>query len=103
MKIHQFKILPGVGPVEIDQTGTLFDLLNAIPYLFNKNRLPPVVVINSILKTGHQDAGMSGGVRWPPFSITHEEFMELSDHCRQQGMQICDPPAWVTNQRLFQI
>jgi hypothetical protein len=75
----EFTILPGVGPGEIKTTGTLIDLLEAIPYLLSHNTVPPFHVINNLLLSGEEDCGMSGGAMWEPFSLSREQYENLSN------------------------
>jgi hypothetical protein len=39
--------------------------------------IPPRHVLNSTLRTGKCDAGMSGGCIWKPFEIAEDEYAEL--------------------------
>lgn len=103
MKECVYYILPGAGGGERKESGTLYDLLASIPYLFSKKRLPPLAVINSILAHGIEDAGMSGGVRWDPFTISSKEFRVLADHCLSLGFDVPDAPEWVSTRNYFQI
>ena len=87
MKECKYTLFPG----KFDESGTLFSLLNSVPYLLMKKRLPPLVVVNDILIGGRVDAGMSGGVEWDPFTITSEEYRELAKHCECLNFEICTP------------
>lgn len=48
-----------------------------IPYLFFGGVIPPLAVINSVLKRGGGDAGMSPGASWEPFTLTEAEYEQL--------------------------
>ena len=103
MKEIEYWLLPGVGPGRDKVNGSLYELLNSIPYLFCKKRLPPISVINSILESGLSDAGMSGGVEWNAFTISESDYAELADYCSALGFEITNPPEWVKNRNYFQI
>ena len=103
MKTYTYHELPGVGPGELEQQGSLLELLQSIPYLLTRNRLPPLVVLNAVLEGGEADAGMSGGARWAPFSIDQQEYMQLARQCRELGLEITEPPAWVKDRTDFVI
>ena len=80
MREIKYTILPPVGDAETHRHGTVKELLFAIPYFFLRDRLniiPPISVLNDLLKLGIVDAGMSGGYRWRPFEISQEEYDEL--------------------------
>ena len=57
--------------------GSVAALLRSMPYALSAGLLPPLHVLNSLLRTGISDAGMSGSCEWPPFEITDEEWREL--------------------------
>jgi hypothetical protein len=48
-----------------------------IPYLFFEGIIPPLSVVNSVLRTGGGDAGMSPGTSWEPFVVTDREYAQL--------------------------
>lgn len=80
MKNVKFTILPPIGSGETHKHGTVKDLLFEIPYLFIKNRknlIPPIYILNDLLKSGIKDAAMSGGIRWKPFEVSEEEYRNL--------------------------
>ena len=53
-----------------ERRGTVAELLESIPYLLADRLLPPLRVVNDVLRRGVHDAGMSGGCSWRPFEIT---------------------------------
>lgn len=59
----------GEAPLEV--------FLLDIPYLLMYGVIPPLPVINEILKSGGGDGGMSPGTSWEPFTITETEYKEL--------------------------
>jgi len=103
MKKLTYKLRAAMGPDDLERSGTLFDLLNSIPYFLRRKRLPPLVVINEILSKGVVDSGMSGGVQWTPFAIEEKEYDELAQHCESLSFEIARPPKWVTTRSYFQI
>ena len=48
-----------------------------IPYLFLSGVIPPLTVINYVLRHGGGDGGMSPGASWEPFTVTEAEYPEL--------------------------
>jgi hypothetical protein len=67
-----------IGPWEY---GSLDKFLLALPaFRFQINLYaiaPPLHVVNEILATGKDDAGMGGGAEWKPFQISSEEYEEV--------------------------
>ena len=101
MRRHVFTLLPPVGDQETVEEGSVIDLLGRIPYLLSSHILPPLHVLNELLQIGHSDAGMSGGCRWNPFTLSQEEFRELvSVLAQREGedfVEFVSPPKWVTS------
>jgi hypothetical protein len=58
------------------KAGLPFFLL-VIPYLFLGGVIPPLAVINGVLKRGGGDGGMSPGASWEPFALTEAEYTQL--------------------------
>jgi len=72
----RFKRHPAVGGNTFPwERGTLLDLLLALPARLDF--MPPLAVVNDILRKGEMNAGMSGGASWKPFSINDSEYAEL--------------------------
>jgi len=68
-------LLPGVGPGKSPREGTWADVVDSIPYfLLGGGPIPPLFLINEVLKTGKVDAGMSGGCEWPPSELNEDEY-----------------------------
>ena len=99
----KFYELPPTGMDVIERDGDLLELLQSIPYLMMGRRLPPLSVLNSILETGLADAGMSGGVRWDPFTIDDEQYKQLSVRCRKVDLATPTYPDWVRSRSDFQV
>lgn len=77
MRTVAYKVLPGMGRGKSKREGTLQDLLESVPYFFLKGFIPPLTVVNEILRRGRADAGMSGGCEWAPFEIDPAEYEAL--------------------------
>jgi hypothetical protein len=86
-KITYYKIPATGGSLRLKE-GTVKDLLLSIPYLLNAHIplqrrvkgtgvIPPLKIINEILTTGIDSAGMSGGCKWEPFQINEDIFKQL--------------------------
>ncbi len=66
------------GPGESSEEGTVADLLCAIPYLIGFGwPFPSHVQLNSLLRKGYADAGMSGGCEWEPFALEVGEYDDV--------------------------
>jgi hypothetical protein len=81
-----FTVEPGVGRGEFPREGDLADLLFAIPYLL-MDEIPPLAVLNDVLRRGREDAGMSGGCIWEPFEIDATEYGELVEELQRRGQR----------------
>jgi hypothetical protein len=85
-------MLPGLGPGSIPTIGTVADLLCDIPYLVWWGApLPSRAQLNSLLRTGYYDAGMSGGAEWPPFELTEDEYAEVVQALASDGRLVARP------------
>ena len=80
-------------------TGTLADLLQHMPYLLVLGVIPPLEVVNDLLRRGINDAGMSGGVRWEPFEVDAAEWAEARAALEDggAGYRLVQPPPWVAD------
>ncbi|MBI5570495.1 MAG: hypothetical protein HY914_11160 [Desulfomonile tiedjei] len=98
MKKITYRYLPPVGPRDPSNpvTKPLADFVEEIPYFLAFNLIPPLSVMNEEFSTGEDDAGMSGGCVWEPFTIAKEEFDELVRELQNRGMRYVEPPQWVT-------
>lgn len=92
-----------MGDVETATRGSVAALLRDIPYLLIGGLIPPLLVINGVLRKGVDDAGMSGGCRWDPFEITEAELDEVVRELEANGdrdgrpLRFEEPPDWVAN------
>jgi hypothetical protein len=103
MKTYKFIELPPMGPGETERNGSLYDLVKSIPYFFARSRLPSLKVMNSVFETGMVGGGMSGGVKWEPFTIKDQDYTELANQCKQHDIEIPECPPWISNYSDFQI
>ena len=79
--------------------GDIFTLLVDVPYFFPARIIPPLLVVNEVLRTGLVDAGMSGGCEWKPFQIEKNEYEELVKALKKERFKAIIPPAWVETER----
>jgi hypothetical protein len=64
----------------IKTQGTVIDLLKILPttrYGIDKGALQGIHWLNALLLSSKEDAGMSGGAEWEPFTISQEEYDEI--------------------------
>jgi len=76
------------------------DLVRETPYLIYLNVIPPLHILNQVLETGREDAGMSGGAEWQPFQVTLEEHATLVQELEnypQREYHYVPPPSEITN------
>lgn len=66
-----------LGP-GVKRQGRLSDLVVDIPYLMDATGvIPPLAVLNQVLRAGGDQGGMGPGTKWRPFSIGTMEYDEL--------------------------
>jgi hypothetical protein len=71
----------GEGPWEFAALDKFILSIPAFGYTLGiSGVMPPVHVINEILSRGEDDAGMSGGAKWKPFTIEQDEYTELVEN-----------------------
>jgi len=92
----KYEILAAVGPGRLFEEGGLADLLFDIPYLFLGKIIPPIGVVNEILRKGTVDAGMSGGCKWKPFRVDRTSYAKLVADLKKLGFRVVEPADWVT-------
>lgn len=96
MKTVTYEILPCVGPDSRTETGTIRSMLDFAPYRFVSEKIiPPLKVLNDFFMSGIDDGGMSGGVKWSPFSINEREYKELREAFLAEDWASLDIPNWV--------
>src|SRR5262245_4291946 len=109
MRNIEYILLPPVGSDETPVYRSIADLLRDIPYLLSSGIIPPLSVVNQILRSGLEDAGMSGGCRWKPFELSKDEFAEVLDDLQATGdrdgdpLRFEEPPTWVETPRDWNI
>jgi hypothetical protein len=99
MRTITFEVFAPTGPAGAHIEGTVADLLEYIPYLLAMRIIPPLEVVNDVLRRGHSDAGMSGGCRWEPFKVDSHEWEELREalEARATPHRYVAPPEWVSS------
>lgn len=88
-------MMAAVGPGELRKSGSALSLLLSIPYFFVSEVIPPIFVINDVLRKGVVDAGMSGGCRWKSFQLDEVEYEDLVSKLKQKKFAEITPPDWV--------
>ena len=90
METRRYKVHAGVGGSKWE-TGSTLSMLESMPtvnwYLRYYRVVPPLHVLNELLATGRDDAGMSGGCEWRPFSLDPSEYTELAE-------ELCTSPDY---------
>ncbi|GMV29250.1 MAG: hypothetical protein AMXMBFR59_13750 [Rhodanobacteraceae bacterium] len=79
---------------------SIADVLRVYPYLLVGGLIPPLAIVNALLRAGAVDAGMSGGGRWEPIELSLEEFEEVISDLIAHGtggrpLRYAEPPDWV--------
>ena len=75
MRRLRYELLPSIGPCAMPVEGTVVDLLFDIPYFIGWGApFPSRDQLNSLLRKGYRDAGMSGGCEWAPFELSADEY-----------------------------
>lgn len=100
-----FRHLPGVGGRDLESLPEVHDrldnFLHAIPYFLSPATdipaLPPRAVLNSVLRTGEEDAGMGSGANWEPFELSEAQYGALEELVESIGSMRILPasPDWV--------
>ena len=70
------EIAPNDERIEIVDS-TLLEFLLDIPYLLSSKCMPPLQVINEVMRAGVYDVGMSGRREWTPFELDTQEYDQL--------------------------
>ena len=99
MRQIRYTVEPGVGEAT-ETEGNVADLLESIPYLLTDGLVPPLHLLNALLRLGDAEAGMSGGCGWEPFELSTGEFRELVDELEARPpdkgrCRFVEPPEWV--------
>ena len=94
MRRLRYELLPPIGPGTMPVEGTVVELLFDIPYLIGWSApFPSHDQLNSLLRKGYRDAGMSGGCEWAPFELSADEYDEVvSAIKRDERLQQCPTP-----------
>jgi len=101
MRTLQYYELAAFGPERFPKEADLLQFILDIPYLLVFGLIPPISVLNDILRSGLDDAGMSGGCEWEPFEVGPEEYDELIQALLAipEGIyRVVETPEWVRSQ-----
>src|ERR1044072_663246 len=90
-----YELLPAMGPGTTKKRGSLAELVHDIPYFITNGLIPPPIVLESVLREGVVDAGMSGGCRWQPFDMTAAQYEEIVRELERSGLVRAETPDWV--------
>lgn len=73
--------------------------IEQIPYLLGFKLIPSRQVLNSILKLGYDDAGMSGASKWRPFQLDANKHKYLVKKLlkMEKGYRYVEPPSRIKN------
>lgn len=79
---------------------SIADVLRSYPYLLTSSLIPPLAIVNALLRPGRVDAGMSGGGRWEPIELSADEFEKVVADLTERGaygksLRYAEPPDWV--------
>jgi len=98
-EIFDYEVLPATGPVTIPEKGNTAQLLKEVPYLLTANIVPSEEIIKELLGNGISDAGMSGGIKWEPYSLSTGQFPKLVELLIREdpNLEYIEPPVWVQN------
>ncbi|MEP6987584.1 MAG: hypothetical protein ABI970_18410, partial [Chloroflexota bacterium] len=78
MREVSYKTFWSYGGAGVKHKAPLSDFLLDVLYLMeNSGVIPPLHVLNEVLKGGGNNGGMSAGTAWRPFSIKDAEYNEL--------------------------
>lgn len=84
MRQLTFVQMTAIGPWHLPRTGSLADLVLALPYVVGEE-IPPRPALNDVLIRGRLDAGMSGGCIWKPLELSKADFWQLVEELQRLG------------------
>ncbi len=87
LKVVEYNYLPPTGPDSVESTDMLDEFLISLPHLLYMGYVPPLNIINIFLKSGIDEAGMSGGAEWKPFTIDKDEYDEILESLKYRKYQ----------------
>ncbi|MBC7813195.1 MAG: hypothetical protein H7175_18700 [Burkholderiales bacterium] len=102
MRTVKYKLL--LPPEEGSESGVLMargnlsEMLTEMPYLLTHKVIPPLHVLNEVLRSGLIEAGANGGASWEPFEIDAEEYEALVAEMltlEDNSLREAASPAWV--------
>jgi len=98
-EVFEYQVFHATVSGQFPEKGDTVSLLHEIPYLLISEVIPSKEILNEILATGLQDAGMSGGAKWQPYNISQSEFEKLVKSLKLEDpkLEYIAPPSWVRN------
>jgi hypothetical protein len=108
MKTLQWTQFAPVGEDQVEVSGTLVDffLSGACSTVVYFRVVPPLAVLNHLLKSGSSEKGMGGAWEWEPFALTETEYNELASglvaavppHGLRAIQHLGGVPEWVSDE-----
>lgn len=108
MKTLQWTQFAPVGEGQVEVSGTLveFFLSGACSTIAYFRVVPPLAVLNHLLKSGSSEKGMGGAWKWEPFAMTETEYNELASalvsavppHGYRAIQRLGGVPEWVSDE-----
>lgn len=108
MKTLQWTQFAPVGEDQVEVSGTLveFFLSGACSAIVYFRVVPPLAVLNNLLKSGYSEKGMGGAWKWEPFALTETEYNELASalvaavppHGFRAIQHLDGVPEWVSDE-----
>ncbi len=110
MREVTYAVLAGVGDDRHRRVQPLADFVLDVPNLIKPHDvIPPLHILNDVLRRGLRDAGMSGACEWSPFELSAAEYDELLAVLGERGCRTLETPgsieswgdwhAWVFDKR----
>lgn len=77
MKDVQYKKHWSYSGSAVKSRSPLADFVLDVMYLMGRGVIPPLHVLNEVLRQGGDNGGMGPGTSWKPFEVTEEEYNEM--------------------------
>lgn len=94
------------GSKWVEKSAEIQDVLFKLPYLFSSREkvILPLHIINSILRSGKYNVGMSGYFKWEPLDMSPIEYGSFIQELKIQGFRnLGSIPSWVTDYKTWHI
>ena len=93
MRTLRYDNLHPLGHFPMPTEGTVTDLLFDLPYFIGfGSPFPTREQLNSLLRKGYKDEGMSGGCEWEPFELSADEYAEVA-RAIEQDRRLAERPV----------